>query len=153
MFLFERNTAFVLQGSPSGRLPRFARNDRVLRTEYNKSLFTRIYLQNFRSFFILSRATHFMSLRAKIRGPRGILCTRGEKEYASIRQPTVACDDCLVKNEAYDAEEKAHTSKRVSVIACDNVISKVQLSGTPRDTVYSRGKGAHKQKSEHYCLQ
>ena len=46
--------------------------------------------------------------------------------------------------------KKAHTSKRVSVIACDNVISKVQLSGTPRDTVYSRGKGAHKQKSEHY---
>ena len=41
-----------------------------------------------------------MSLRAKIRGPRGILCTRGEK---------------------------AHTSKRVSVIACDNVISKAKL--------------------------
>ena len=33
-------------------------------------------------------------------GPRGILCTRGEK---------------------------AHTSKRVSVIACDNVISKAKL--------------------------
>ena len=44
-----------------------------------------------------------MSLRAKIRGPRGILCTRGEKEYASIRQPTVACDNRLVKREAYDA--------------------------------------------------
>ena len=42
-----------------------------------------------------------MSLRAKIRGPRGILCTRGEK---------------------------AHTSKRVSVIACDNAISKVQCA-------------------------
>ena len=26
-------------------------------------------------------------------------------------------------------------------------------TGTPRDTVYSRGKGAHEQKSEHYCLQ
>mgnify|MGYP007069118924 CR=1 FL=1 len=47
---------------------------------------------------------------------------------------------------------KAQTSKRVSVIACDNAISKVQLSGTPRDTVYSRGKGAHKQKSERYRL-
>ena len=47
-------------------------------------------------------------------------------------------------------EKKAHTSKRVSIIARDNAISKVQLSGTPRDTVYSRGKGAHKQKSEHY---
>ena len=58
MFPFERNTAFVLQGSPSGRLPRFARNDRVLRTERNKGLFTRIYLQNFRAIFIISRATH-----------------------------------------------------------------------------------------------
>ena len=35
------------------------------------------------------------------RGPRGILCTRGEKE---------------------------HTSKRVSVIACDNVISKTKCA-------------------------
>ena len=52
-----------------------------------------------------------------IMGPNGILCTRWEKEYASVRQTLVACDDCLVKNEAYDAEEKAHTSKRVSVIA------------------------------------
>ena len=50
-------------------------------------------------------------------GPNGILCTRWEKEYASVRQTFVACDDCLVKNEAYDAEEKAHTSKRVSIAA------------------------------------
>ena len=61
-------------------------------------------------------------------GPNGILCTRWEKEYASVRQTFVACDDCLVKNEAYDAEEKAHTSKRVSVIAPDNVISKEQCA-------------------------
>ena len=61
-------------------------------------------------------------------GPNGILCTRWEKEYASVRQTFVACDDCLVKNEAYDAEEKAHTSKRVSVIAPDNVISKAQFA-------------------------
>ena len=84
-----------------------------------------------------------------IMGPNGILCTRWEKEYASVRQTVVACDDCLVKNEAYDAEKKAHTSKRVSIIACNNVISKVQLSGTPRDTVYPWGKGANKHKSEH----
>ena len=50
-----------------------------------------------------------MSLRGIYRGPRGILCTRGEK---------------------------AHTSKRVSVIAPDNVISKAQCAthlpeGTP----------------------
>ncbi len=47
------------------------------------------------------RATRFTSFRAKIRGPRGILCTRGEK---------------------------VHTSKRVSIIACNNVISKVQCA-------------------------
>lgn len=35
--------------------------------------------------------------------PREILCIRGEKEYANIRQPTVACDNRLVKREAYDA--------------------------------------------------
>ena len=77
-----------------------------------------------------------LSLRAKIRGPRGILCTRGEKEYASIRQPTVVCDSRLVKREAYDAspgrepyyktharyfctcvEKKAQTSIRVSIAA------------------------------------
>ena len=46
-------------------------------------------------------------------------------------------------------EKKAHTNKRVSIIACNNVISKVQLSGTPRDTVYPWGKGANKHKSEH----
>ena len=43
--------------------------------------------------------------------------------------------------------EKEHTSKRVSVIACDNVISKAKLSGTPRDTVYSRGKGVCEHKT------
>ena len=42
-----------------------------------------------------------MSLRVIFWGPRGILCTRGEK---------------------------AHTSKRVSVIACDNAISKAQCA-------------------------
>lgn len=63
-----------------------------------------------------------------ITGPNGILCTRWEKEYASVRQTFVACDDCLVKNEAYDAEKKAHTSKRVSIIACYNVISKAQCA-------------------------
>lgn len=57
-------------------------------------------------------------------GPDGILCTRWEKEYASVRQTFVACDDCLVKNKAYDTEEKAQTSIRVSIIASDNAISK-----------------------------
>ena len=30
------------------------------------------------------------------------------------------------------------------------ILSHNQLSGTPRDTVYSRGEGAHEQKSEYY---
>lgn len=39
----------------------------------------------------------------KIGDPAGYFCTRGEKEYASIRQAIVACDSRLVKREAYDA--------------------------------------------------
>ena len=69
-------------------------------------------------------------------GPNGILCTRWEKEYASVRQTFVACDDCLVKNEAYDAEKKAHTSKRVSIIACDNAISKVKCAPRGMGTAF-----------------
>ncbi len=139
----------ILQcGNPSGRLPRYARNDTVLRTEHNKILFAEKYSQTLRTLFMLSRATHLMSLRGATRrgnlpegtpyyktharyfimGPNGILCTRWEKEYASVRQTVVACDDCLVKNEAYDAEKKAHTSKRVSIIACNDVISKAQCA-------------------------
>ena len=60
---------------------------------------------------------HKPHARYCIMGPNGILCTRWEKEYASVRQTFVACDDCLVKNEAYERRG---------------------------------GKGAHKQKSEHY---
>ena len=55
-----------------------------------------------------------MSLRGVYRGPHGILCTRGEKE---------------------------HTSKRVSVIVSDNMISKAKLCDvytrifrTPKET-------------------
>ena len=56
-----------------------------------------------RTFFMLYvvPCNALMSLRSINRGPRGILCTRGEK---------------------------AQTSKRVSVIACDNVISKAQFA-------------------------
>ena len=77
MFPFERNTAFVLQGSPSGRLPRFARNDKVLRTERNKGLFAENLLQIFRAIFILSRATHFMSLRGIANGDAVAISRKG----------------------------------------------------------------------------
>ena len=63
-----------------------------------------------------------------------------------ITKPT---QDTFVLVLLYLRGEKAHTSKRVSIIACNNVISKAQLSGTPRDTVYPWEKGANKQKSEH----
>ena len=43
--------------------------------------------------------------KAQLSGPRGILCTRGEKE---------------------------HTSKRVSIIACNNVISKTKCATCAR---------------------
>ncbi len=44
---------------------------------------------------------NYLSLRGAYRGPRGILCTRGEK---------------------------AHTSKRVSIAASDNAISKAKCA-------------------------
>ena len=111
------------------------------------------------------RAKHFMSLRGIYRGPRGILCTRGEKAHTSKRQTIVACDDCLVKSAVCDAYtgifqnpprktqshqnsdflglgdpkryfctfgEKEQASKRVSVIACDNVISKARFATRTR---------------------
>ncbi len=81
-----------------------------------------------------------------IMGPDGILCTRWEKEYASVRQTFVACDDCLVKNKAYDAEKKAQTSKRVSIIARDNAISKSRR-GPQKILLYFWGKGINKQKT------
>ena len=64
-----------------------------------------------------------LAVSALYRGPRGILCTRGEKEYASIRQPTVACDNRLVKNEAYD------DSPRKFICAEDVYGQKVTLTG------------------------
>ena len=104
-------------------MPRYARND--IKCVARKSIKS---ARKFYYYFpankpLLRSVRSTLSLRGIAnRGPRGILCSRGEK---------------------------AHTSKRVSIIACDNVISKAQLSGTPRDTVYPWGKGAHKQKSEH----
>ena len=131
MFLFERNTAFVLQGSPSGRLPRFARNDIkcVARKRIKK---VRKFCNKFPSNKLLYSVRSTMSLRgAKRRGnlPEGIPCYK----------PT------------QDTEKGAHKQKSEHYLP-DNAISKVQLSGTPRDTVYSRGKGAHKQKTNNCRL-
>ena len=57
---------------------------------------------NIVGFFVASEEEF---LRNKIRGPRGILCTRGEKE---------------------------HTNKRMSIIAPDNAISKAQCATCAR---------------------
>ena len=53
------------------------------------------------SVFILADSLCRLVVNLRNRGPRGILCTRGEK---------------------------AHTSKRVSIVACENAISKVQCA-------------------------
>ena len=65
----------------------------------------------------------FLSQCERNRGPRGILCTRGEK---------------------------AHTSKSVSVIACDNVISKVQSA--PRTQGFSEPAKNHHGVPTRYCV-
>ena len=83
-----------------------------------------------------------LAVRALYRGPRGILCTRGEKEYASIRQPTAACDNRLVKNEAYDE------SPRKFICAEDVDGQKVTLTGlltahTALLKSHCRGDNAH----------
>ena len=64
-------------------------------------------------------------LRNKIRGPRGILCTRGEKE---------------------------HTSKRVSIIACNNVISKAQCATRTRLRRRTPYHGAARKRREKQAL-
>ena len=105
------------------------------------------------------------------RGPRGILCTRGEKAHTSKRVSVIACDNVISKAKLCDAilavlgklniknsdflgnpcyktharyfrtfGEKEHTSKRVSIIVPDNVISTAQQSGTPKDTFVLLGK-------------
>ena len=95
------------------------------------------------------------------RGPRGILCTRGEKAHTSKRVSVIACDNVISKTKCAThlpegnpfqktharyfctcVEKKAHTSKRVSVIACDNVISKVQCA--PRGYYLSTSSGLKK---------
>ena len=83
-----------------------------------------------------------LAVSALYRGPRGILCTRGEKEYASIRQPTAACDNRLVKNEAYD------DSPRKFICAEDVNGQKVTLTGlltahTALLKSHCRGDNAH----------
>ena len=125
------------QGIPSGRLPRYARNDTVLRTQSVK-----FYLHHFNGLIdVLS------------------LCYSVQRTLCHSEE--LRCNDVRIPRKGYHikpharyfctcVEKKAQTSIRVSVIAPDNVISKAQLSGTPRDTVYPWGKGAHKQKSEHY---
>ena len=69
------------------------------------------------------------------RGPRGILCTRGEKAHTSIRVSIVGttmrfqkCSYRGPRGILCTRGEKAQTSKRVSVIACDNVISKAKFA-------------------------
>ena len=76
-----------------------------------------------RTAFIFFRATHYIIASGNMGTPAGYFCTRGKKEYASIRQAIVACGDWLVKNET--------------------------IGGPQKILLYFWGKGPHKQKSEH----
>ena len=97
-------------------MPRFARNDRVLRTEYNKSLFTGNLLQNFRAIFIFIPCNALYVFASENTGtPRDTVYSRGK---GVCKHKTTDC--CL----------------RQSV-------------GQKR-SIRRGGKGAHKQKSEHY---
>ena len=61
----------------------------------NESLFLRHKNPtNFVGFFVVSEGGF---LRNKIRGPRGILCTRGEKEHTSKRVSIIAPDNAILK--------------------------------------------------------
>ena len=64
--------------------------------------------------------------RAKIRGPQKILCTFGEKE---------------------------HTSKRVNIIACNNVISKAQCAPCGRVSLLLPYFSQNKDLSQHCFVQ
>ena len=134
MFLFERNTAFVLQGSLPGDC-----HASLAMTEYFVRNVTRVcLLKTYYKFFVLSlflsRETHLCHCEAPPSGAVAI----SRKGHLVKSHARYFCT-CV--------EKKAHTSKRVSVIACDNVISKVQLSGTPRDTC-TRGEKAHTSKRQ-----
>ena len=61
----------------------------------------------------------------------------------------------LRKSSAADiANDCAIVARMRSIVACNKSLSVddrlCDIPGTPRDTVYPWGKGAHKQKSEHY---
>ena len=108
------------QGSPSGRLPRYARNDTVLRTQSVK-----FYLHHFNGLIdVLS------------------LCYSVQRTLCHSEE--LRCNDVRIPRKGYHikpharyfctcVEEKAQTSIRVSVIAPDNVISKAQC--VPRSAI------------------
>ncbi len=87
-------------GCPSGRLPRYARNDTVLRTEHNKGLFADKYSQTLRTLFMLSRATHLMSLRGATR--RGNL----PEGFPCYNIPCTAVNITIITVNYYDLQKK-----------------------------------------------
>ena len=117
-----------------------------------------------------------MSLRGINRGPRGILCTRGEKAHTSKRVSVIAPDNVISKEKCATRTRlrtnpsrtpKIHQNSdfleriifkhpngcffiRAILIPYEVYVIARHKQGTPRDTVYPWGKGAHKQKSERY---
>ena len=105
--------------------------------------------------FVSFRATHFMSLRAQ-RGNRRertphyktharYFCTRVEKRSTRAKEWALSLAITWFQKRSYRGPrgilctrgEKEHTSKRVSIIACDNVISKAKCATCGRGFAHS----------------
>ena len=127
------------QGNPSGRLPRYARND--IKCVARKSI------KSARKFYY-----YFPANKPLLRSVRSTLSLRGAKRRGNLPEGTPHYKT-HARYFCTCVEKKGANKQKSEHCRPDNAISKAQLSGTPRDTVYPWGKGAHKQKSEHYCLQ
>ena len=100
------------QGSPSGRLPRYARNDTVLRTQSMK--------------FYLHHSNGLIDVHSLCYSVQRTLSLRGATRRGNL--PEGLPYKTPRKIHLYLRGEKAHTSKRVSIIAPDNAISKAQCA-------------------------
>ena len=119
----------ILQcGYPSGRLPRYARNDTVLRTEHNKILFAEKYSQTLRTLFMLSRATHLMSLRGATR--RGNL----PEGFPCYNIPCAAVNMTIIAVNYYDLQKNVFQKNLQKICTQQNEkrrVSKIGFSVSP----------------------
>ena len=79
------------------------------------------------------------------RGPRGILCTRGEKEHTSKRVSVIVPDNAISKTKcATRTRLRTNLSRTPKIHQNSDFLG---ILGTPRDTVYPWGKGVCKHKT------